>query len=182
MKTMGPFISAVYVALTNNESSTAGELFAKYYGDYPNTKRSRGEVSKRLADLRNMGLAFMDGVKVCSYSGHSASTWKSLPLHNGLEISGQYAEDRLDYPTTCCRCCCGDDSHDEGGGCGVETMHDTTSDEKCVDVDDDDIQFLKSMRASAESISSNPLSRILVMCVPGMKGKVAKLKKALRYF
>lgn len=197
MTVMGAFISEVYVILDNNPDSTAGEVFEAYSELYPRTKRSRGDIAKRLTDLMDRGLVAKTGTKICEFSGCAASTWNTIALdgaYDRFKLSNEDAEPNKASVKSCGGCCCGcnGDAEEEG----EEEYNDVATmdrDEKarritelsgeiCAAIDQEDLVFLRECLVALGQMDSNSIARLIVTLVPGMKEKAEKLKKALRYF
>lgn len=211
MKTMGAFISQVYRILDNNPGSTAGEIFAIYQDLYPETKRSRGEVAKRLSQLLDRGLVEKGHSRTCEFSGCEATTWNAECLYDEI-LSNEPAEETPTASCFGCKCenhgdCFPVDSDDEieeeadivaeDEEYDEETIYDDIENmsreekaqritdlcgETCQAVDPADAAFLRECRSALDQIDSNPMARLLLSSVPGISGKVTQLKKALRYF
>ncbi len=193
MRKLGRFISEVYRILDDSNSpATAGEVFAVYQSKFPATKRSRGEVAKRLTDLMNAGLVSKVGTTTCQYSGCAASTWGTLGL-NDLDLSDEPAEETVAPPESgcdCSVCSCREEEEEEEVYNDVATMSrdekarriTELAGEECAAVDPEDLAFLRECRQALGSIDSNPIARLVLASIPGMKDKADRLKKALRYF
>lgn len=66
----------LYLLVKQFPGSTLGELASRYKGDKP---RSRGELSKRMAELEQWGAVEKGGVRTCSFSGRQSLTWDAAP-------------------------------------------------------------------------------------------------------
>jgi len=182
MRVMGAFISQIYKIVDENPGITAGEIFENYQRTYPRTKRSRGEVAKRLTQLLERNLAEKGDTRVCEYSKFKVSTWKTLPLLYET-LSCEPAEE---ISSCCCdSCSCCEEKEADKYQYSFSDIDDKAyydDDEKYEAVDMDDVMFLRECRNALNRVDTNKMIKLIVSVVPGLSSKVNKLKRALRYF
>jgi hypothetical protein len=178
---LGRFDSAVFSILLENPRLTAGEIFDLYKDIYPNTLRSRNEVAKRLSKLQNQGLVEKGLVGQCYRTMHSATTW--VPNRDAkVELSQEPAEDigpKEDVDAT-------DDiqydikpfnllSKEEK----IKVATEMLGGEVVSKFDEADLQTLADLKDTLNNLDANPLAKILLSSIPGMKGQAERLKTTL---
>ena len=72
-KTVSGIGATVFKILCDNADITVGELAQSYSVWYGH--KARGELSKRVSDLRNAGLIKVTGQRICSATGKKVNTW-----------------------------------------------------------------------------------------------------------